>query len=39
VLLTGDTGWTEIRELVTDSYRILAPKAVRAARLTSGKHA
>jgi hypothetical protein len=26
VLLTGDTDWEEIRELVTESYRILAPK-------------
>ena len=29
VLLTGDTDWEEIRELVTESYRILAPKTVR----------
>jgi YjbR len=26
VLLTEDTDWEEIRELVTESYRILAPK-------------
>jgi hypothetical protein len=26
VLLTGDTDWEEIRELVTESYRVLAPK-------------
>jgi hypothetical protein len=26
VMLTHDTDWQEIRELVTDSYRILAPK-------------
>ena len=26
VLLTGATDWAEIRELVTDSYRRLAPK-------------
>lgn len=26
VLLTGETDWGEIRELVTDSYRVLAPK-------------
>jgi hypothetical protein len=26
VLLTGDTDWAEIRELVIESYRILAPK-------------
>jgi YjbR len=26
VLLTGDPDWAEIRELVIDSYRILAPK-------------
>jgi len=25
-LLTGDTNWAEIRELVTESYRLLAPK-------------
>jgi hypothetical protein len=30
VLLTGDTDWEEIRELVTDSYRILAPKKLTA---------
>jgi hypothetical protein len=26
VVLTDDTDWEEIRELVTDSYRVLAPK-------------
>ena len=26
VLLADDTDWEEIRELVTDSYRVLAPK-------------
>jgi predicted DNA-binding protein (MmcQ/YjbR family) len=26
VLLADDTDWDEIRELVTDSYRVLAPK-------------
>jgi hypothetical protein len=30
VLLTGNTNWAEIRELVTDSYRILAPKKLTA---------
>jgi len=30
VLLTHDTDWEEIRELVTDSYRILAPKKLTA---------
>jgi hypothetical protein len=30
VLLTGDTDLEEIRELVTDSYRILAPKKLTA---------
>jgi YjbR len=30
VLLTGDTDWAEIRELVTDSYRVLAPKKLTA---------
>jgi hypothetical protein len=30
VLLTGDTDWTEIRELVTGSYRMLAPKKLTA---------
>jgi hypothetical protein len=30
VLLTGDPDWAEIRELVTDSYRILAPKKLSA---------
>jgi hypothetical protein len=32
ILLTDDTDWDEIRELVTESYRILAPKKL-AARL------
>ena len=26
VLLASDTDWDEIRELVTESYRVLAPK-------------
>lgn len=30
VLLTGDTDWAEIRELVTESYRMLAPKKLAA---------
>jgi hypothetical protein len=30
VLLTDDTDWTEIRELVTESYRVLAPKKLGA---------
>ncbi len=30
VVLTDDTDWEEIRELVTDSYRILAPKKLAA---------
>jgi hypothetical protein len=30
VLLIGDTDWAEIRELVTDSYRVLAPKKLTA---------
>jgi predicted DNA-binding protein (MmcQ/YjbR family) len=30
VVLTGDTNWEEIRELVTESYRILAPKKLTA---------
>jgi predicted DNA-binding protein (MmcQ/YjbR family) len=30
VLLTDDTDWEEIRELVTESYRILAPKKLTA---------
>jgi hypothetical protein len=30
VLLTNDTNWEEIRELVTDSYRVLAPKKLTA---------
>ena len=30
VFLTEDTDWEEIRELVTESYRILAPKKLTA---------
>jgi predicted DNA-binding protein (MmcQ/YjbR family) len=30
VLLTDDTDWEEIRELVTESYRTLAPKKLTA---------
>ena len=30
VLLTDDTAWEEIRELVTESYRVLAPKKLTA---------
>jgi hypothetical protein len=30
VLLTDDTDWEEIRELVTESYRFLAPKKLTA---------
>jgi hypothetical protein len=30
VWLTEDTDWGEIRELVTDSYRVLAPKKLTA---------
>jgi hypothetical protein len=30
VVLTGDTDWEEIRELVIESYRILAPKKLTA---------
>jgi hypothetical protein len=30
VVLTRDTDWEEIRELVTESYRILAPKKLTA---------
>jgi hypothetical protein len=30
VLLTDDTDWEEVRELVTDSYRRLAPKKLTA---------
>jgi hypothetical protein len=30
VLLTDDTDWAEIRELVIESYRILAPKKLTA---------
>jgi YjbR len=30
VVLTDDTDWKEIRELVTESYRILAPKKLTA---------
>ena len=28
--LTDDTDWEEIRELVTESYRVLAPKKLTA---------
>ena len=28
--MTDETDWEEIRELVTDSYRILAPKKLTA---------
>jgi YjbR len=30
VWLTDDTNWEEIRELVTESYRVLAPKKLTA---------
>jgi hypothetical protein len=30
VLLTDGTDWAEIRELVTESYRVLAPKKLAA---------
>ena len=30
VVLTGDPDWAEVSELVTDSYRILAPKKLSA---------
>jgi hypothetical protein len=30
VLLSGETDWEEIRELVTESYRVLAPKKLTA---------
>jgi len=30
VVLTGDPDWEEIRQLVTESYRILAPKKLTA---------
>jgi hypothetical protein len=30
LFLTKETDWEEIRELVTKSYRILAPKKLRA---------
>jgi hypothetical protein len=30
VVLTDNTDWEEIRELVTESYRILAPKKLAA---------
>ena len=30
VLLTDDTDWEEIRELVTESYRVIAPKRLSA---------
>ena len=30
VLLSEDTDWEEIRELITESYRLLAPKKLTA---------
>jgi hypothetical protein len=30
VLLTDDTDWEEVRQLVTESYRVLAPKKLTA---------
>jgi hypothetical protein len=30
VLLTDETDWEEIRELVTESYRVFAPKKLTA---------
>jgi predicted DNA-binding protein (MmcQ/YjbR family) len=30
VVLTDETDWAEIRELITDSYRVLAPKKLTA---------
>ncbi len=36
VLLTDDTDWEEIPELVTDSYRILVPKKLLGLSLLSG---
>lgn len=30
VLLAGDPDWSEIRELITESYRVLAPKKLTA---------
>ena len=36
VVLSDDTDWEEIRELVTDSYRLLAPKKL-IALLDSGQ--
>jgi predicted DNA-binding protein (MmcQ/YjbR family) len=30
VVITDDTDWAEIRELVTESYRVLAPKKLTA---------
>ena len=30
VVITGDTDWEEIRELLTESYRVLAPKKLTA---------
>jgi hypothetical protein len=30
VVLTDDTDWEEVRELVIDSYRIIAPKKLSA---------
>ena len=34
-MLTEDTNWEEVRELVTESYRILPLKKLTAARLTT----
>jgi hypothetical protein len=40
VLLTHDIDWAEIRELVTESYRVLAPKKLTTLLdLASGSHA
>ena len=36
VLITDDTDWGEVRELVTESYRILAPKKL-SAQLDEGR--
>jgi predicted DNA-binding protein (MmcQ/YjbR family) len=30
VLLSDDTDWKEVRELVTESYRLLAPRKLTA---------
>lgn len=39
VVLTDDTDWAEIRELVTESYRVLAPKKLTALLDTAGTDA